>query len=267
MSLEDTIRELKSQLAESEKPEEEEKPEEVAAPEVKAEEAPAEPEKPAEPVVVKEETLDDAGYARLRREKRAAEKRAEELEAKLAERATAPEVVEEPSIHEALLPIIERDREERAFSEFQTLEDRFRASNPNYDDVAAQYASTLATAIKVQNPRLTQNQVVEQVKKEILKKAGTYLNAGFDPIEEMYHDAIELGFKPRAKEVAKEEPKEEVVKPDMAQLAKNRARSAGMVDTSGKEEGLLTKQAALSMSVGEYAKLPASERKRLLYGA
>lgn len=278
MSLDATIKELKEQLAEEDKKEEieevvEEKPEEVKE-EEKAEEKKEEPAKEEVKEEVKEEEPDNNAYRRMRREKAAAEKKAqiaEEKQTALEQELAAlkqpkEEVEDKPSAPSPEMDEIVRDhRMVRAEREFQSLENKFKASNPEYDGVAGQYASALAQSIKIQNPRMSNNEIAEKTKETILIKAAKYLNDGFDPIEELYHEAKDLGF--TGKSAKKEEPKEEEeIKPDMKKVAANRAKSTGMAATSGESKGQITKQAASELSVDEWAKLPQAEKRRLLYG-
>ena len=215
MSLEQSPEEMRKQLAEISEQEEKqqsdgEKEEVVAeseenaeAVEEKADEAgegesaeKKEEEKVAAPEKKEEEKLDDAGYARLRREKAAAEKKARELEEMLAAKAAAPEAEEQEAHQEnpLLNNMLQEYQINLAAKEFMSLEDKFKQKEPNYDAVATEYASALAQSIRIQNPRLSSLEVAERTKKAILEKAGEYVRKGFDPVEEMYHEARELGF-------------------------------------------------------------------------
>jgi hypothetical protein len=283
MSLLSEIDSLKEQIEEAKKREEgmveepEEAVEEEAAPEPE-EEAPKEEEKaPEQPEEKPEAPLDDAGYAKLRREKAAAQKLAEkeaaekaELQRQLDELLRAPrEEAEQPVIAPEISEILQEHRVSRAEREFVALEAQFKARTPDYDGVAAEYTKALADSIRIQNPRLTPVEVAERTKMQILQQAGELVRNGFDPIEEMYHTAKELGFTGKSFQQAAEQPKEESKpepKPDMAKVAANRARSAGMAGGGGESRGQMTKQAAADLSPAEWAKLPADEKKRLLYG-
>ncbi len=263
MSLHEAIEDLKKEIAE--KADEPEVVEEVE--EAPKEEEPKVEEEPAkeEP---KEEKLDDSGYARLRREAAAAKKlandeaaRREAAEAKLAA-IEAPEAVEQTFDDPELEEIRQERRNKRAEREFEALEAKYRRVNPDYDAVAAEYALALAQSIKTQHPRLSNSEIIDKTKETILIKARDDYRAGFDPAEELYHDAKELGITGK-----KAEPKVEIVeelKPDMEKLAANRKKSAGMAAASGKSEGIMTKQAAADLTVAEWAKLPATEKRRLL---
>lgn len=275
MSLVDTIKELKDQLAEEDKKEVENPEIEVEAEEKKEdpkEEAKEEikEEKKEEP----EDKPDANAYQRMRREKAAAEKREqdkdreiESLKAKLAEPKEEKEEREQPAIVPELEEIVIDHRMKQAEKEFTTLESNFKRSNPEYDGVAAEYAMALAQSIKIQNPRLNNNEVAEKTKKTILFKAATFMDKGFDPIEELYHEAKELGFNGNSfKKTEQKQDKEETeVRPDMKKVAENRKKSTGMAATSGKSEGQITKQAAGDFTVAEWKKLPPSEKRRLMY--
>lgn len=271
MSLTDTIKELKDQIAEEEKKEidvveEEDQPEEEVKEEAKEEvkEEPKE-EKPEE-----EEKLDNNGYRKLRREAAAAKKLAEDREAEIAElksKLSSPKEEEQVETVAAVDPEIQevvRDHRMRnAEKEFQTLEAKFRSSTPEYDAVSNEYALALAQSIKIQNPRLSATEIAEKTKKTILFKASEWVQQGFDPIEELFHEAKELGFTGKKRE----EPKtEEEIKPDMKKVAENRKKSTGMTGSNGKSEGQVTKQAASDFTVAEWKSLPASEKRRLMYG-
>lgn len=226
-----------------------------------------------------EKKLDDAGYARLRREAAANKKlaeenkrRAEELErenaslrergtsdsGKEAERATSSEVPSE------LIDIIERERVLKAAREFTQLEENFKRSAPeDFEGVSSAYKAALYQSIRVQNPRMGHEELLEATHKSLLLKASNYLNAGYDPIEELYEEAKALGFKAQPQE----EKREVERKPDLNKVAMNRKRNAGMAVSKG-DAGLPqhTKKSATELTVAEWARLPVAEKQRLLYG-
>jgi hypothetical protein len=292
MSLKEVIKELKGEIAEQDK--EDAKPEDEGdgAPAKEADTKPAESkeepkkddakpdEKPAEEVKAepKEEKPDDLAFQRLRRENAAAKKRAETAEAEAAEAKAALAARAKPDADESAAepPALDREIEEikhdrrmkNAEREFMDLESKFAASTPDYHDVSKEYAIALAQSIKIQNPRMSNQDVGEETKKALLMKASQWVNKGFDPIEELYNEAKELGFKgesfKKKPEAAKEEPEKEI-KPDMARLAANRKKSTGMTGSSGESKGQITKQAAADFTVAEWARLPKDEKRRLMY--
>lgn len=275
--LEDTIEELKKEIAEQEKKESGEVETEEAQ-EVKPEEPVKEEEKKEEEP--KKEELDNSGYARLRREAAAAQKKADFETTKRLEAETRLAALENPQteteeIRRPFDPEIEEVRQSlrmtKAEREFQSLEQKFRSKTPEYDAVSSEYAMAMAQSIRIQNPRLSPADIGERTKESILIKAANYMKEGFDPIEELFHEAKELGFtgKSLKKEEVKEEKAEvveEEIKPDMKKLAANRAKSTGMAASGGKSEGQLTQLAASELTAQEWMKLPASEKKRLMYG-
>lgn len=295
--LTEAIEELKKDIAEAEKresgeAEQPEKEEEEKAPEKEADEPAkeAEPEKKeeAKPAEEKkedapaaEEKLDNAGYARLRRETAAAVRRAEEAETKRVAAETRLAELQNPVTEEEghapavadpeMDEVRQKLRRDKAMTEFQTLEQKYLSRNPEYADVSKEYGIALAQSIRLQNPRMSQSEIAEKTIEAILVKAGNFMKNGYDPIEEMHHEAKDLGFTGKAlkrEEPAKEteDKGEEEIRPDMKKLAANRAKSTGMTGSTGKSEGQLTKAAAADLSVGEWAKLPAAEKRRLLYG-
>lgn len=278
MSLKEVIEEMKEQLEkEEETSDAEETPAEEPTKEPEKEEAPAEDKKQEAEVAIEEtpaeEKPDDAGYARLRREAAANKKRAEQAEERIAalEKSPAGEetagedparVEMDPEIKEIII-----DRRLRsATEEFLDRENTFKKSNPGYSNVAAEYGNAIARSIQIQHPKYTPQKIAEETQRTIITKAANYLKDGFDPIEELYHEAKDLGFtgeSVRRKPEAKEETSVEV-KPDMAKVAANRKKSTGMAASSGKSEQSLTKAAASELSVAEWQKLPAEEKRRLM---
>jgi hypothetical protein len=283
MSLLSEIDSLKEQIEEAKKREEGmvEEPEEAVEEEAASEpeeEAPKEEEKaPEQPEEKPEAPLDDAGYAKLRREKAAAQKLAEkeaaekaELQRQLDELLRAPrEEMEQPPIAPEIAELLKERTISRAEREFLAFEAEFKATTKDYDAVATEYAQKVMDGIHILNPRMPRAELVERTKLTILEKAGEFALQGFHPIEEMYHLAKEMGCTGKSFQQAAEQPKEEPKpepKPDMAKVAANRARSAGMAGGGGESRGQMTKQAAADLSPAEWAKLPADEKKRLLYG-
>lgn len=302
MGLQDVIDETKKQLAELDEkpavePEEpalvpEEEVEEPEAEEVEAEE-PGEPEKEPEP----EPNPTAADFARMRREKKALEKKLAELEAaKAAPVEKVEKVAETPSTdpepdratkYEAWLEWKDRQNEKRiseieekfgktvkdteherlisaAVEEFNSYERDFKAIEPSYDEAAKFYTLQLGQSIKMLNPSATPAQIGNLIKSTVLKKASQYANQGLDPAEELYNEAVSFGFSPKSAE----EPEEAVEAPraNLSRVAANRARNAGTAAARGRGAPNLTREVAASYSNEEWAKLATSEKKRLLEG-
>lgn len=264
MGLHDAIKEMKEQLAEEDKKEVEEIVEEVVEEKPEEVEDEVEEEKPKEEP---EEKPDNSAFAKLRRDAAAYKRRAEEAERANEELRTKPkeeaEVKEEaPRVAPEIEEMVMSHRMSKAEQEFQSLEGKFRASNPEYDSVAEQYANALAQSIKVQNPRMSNAEVAERTKKTILLKASQYVQEGYDPIEEIYQEAKELGFSAKKKEAAKEQ---EEIKPDMKKVSANRARSTNMAATNGRSQPQMTQAAAADLTVAEWSKLSKEEKRKLMY--
>jgi|TARA_B110000503_G_scaffold84881_1_gene129155 hypothetical protein len=262
--------ELEQGQVEEEAPVEEEIVEDVE-PEEEKKEPEKEPEKPKEEE--KKEELDNAGYARLRREAAAERRAKEQLQQELdALRAEKKEEVEEPQ-YQPLPPEVQRAVEDstlnRAEKEFSILEQKVKQAHPEYSAVATEYAQALYQSIRIQNPRKTDVELQDMTKRTILLKAGEFARQGYEnPVEEMYHEARELGYTGKSLQKAPEkEAEEEKIAPDYKKVAENRKRSAGMAATNGRSQAQLTQQSALeTMTVEEYAKLSVAEKRRLMYG-
>jgi hypothetical protein len=278
MSLTKVMEDLKEQIAEAEKNETENPPETdddgnpvEEAEEEEAVEEPKEPE-PKEEKKEEAEEPDSGAFARLRREAAASKKKAEELAEENARLKARPETqtespakpVAEQSVElpPVLTKIIEREQMNEAGREFNQLEDNFRQKTPDYDDISNAYKAGLYQSIRIQHPKLTHEQLLEETNRTLLVKAGTLMNEGYDPIEEMYHEAKNLGFKPLPKEEQQEEPAPKV---NLAKLAANRSRNAGTAGAKGNgAQPNLTRKAASELTTAEWARLPKEEKKRLL---
>lgn len=269
--LQDELKRMKEELAEKEKQEkvEELKVEEPEQPEEEVEEPEEEIKEEVKEEVKeekKEEKLDDAGYARLRREAAAEKRRAEQAIKELEElkAAKAEKPVEQPIITPELQPLVEDHRLRSAEREFLVYENKVKQAHPEYNAVTAEYAAAMYQSFKIQNPRKTDFELNEMTKRAILMRAGEYAKAGYEnPVEEMYYEAKELGFTGKS---FKQEPKEERLQPDMAKVAENRKRSTGMTANNGVKEGQMTLAMAATLPAGEWARLPKAEKQRLLYG-
>lgn len=268
MSLEQEIEDTKAKLAEALEAEKE--PEKVEEPVEVPEEKPIEEEKPKEEPKT-EEKPDDSAFARLRRESAANKRRAEEAEAARDAALAKPTEVEEPvdAVAPELDSIIRDHRTARAEKEFKVFESQVRSSNPEYDAVTAEYAQALQGAIKIQNPRLSAPEIAELTKEALLQKAGKYARDGYaNPVEELFHEAKELGFTGASfqqKEEAKETPQ-----PDMKKLAENRKRSAGTAGTSGESKTDMNRASIIQNGMPtneEWQRLTPSQKREILQSA
>lgn len=264
MGLQDTLEELRNKAANE--PEIEETEEEIEEAEETEEEDPVEQEEKIEEVSKEEEKPDNVGHARLRRDKAAAEKRVKELEERVAaiQNPQPIENTESPQISPEMVEIIQNHRISQAEREFQMLEGNFRATVDNYDAVADQYQHALAHSIRIQNPRLSPIELANTVKQTILMKASQFANKGYDPVEELYNEALELGF---TGQKAESQNTVEEKRPDLNKVAANRQRNAGMAGAKGRGTNPnITRQSAATMTSAEWSKIPSAERQRIMRG-
>jgi hypothetical protein len=188
----------------------------------------------------------------------AAEAEAARLREELAQ-LKAPKEEPKDAAEPVLRELVEDHTKRKAAREFQQMENEFRREQPDYEDISRAYGAQLATSVKIQNPRMSDQEVIEKTQELILRKAGTYYNQGLNPVEELYYEALDAGVKA---EPAREEKQER--KPDMAKVAANRARNAGMAAASGGGSGgQLTPAAYMDMTVAERMKISKAERDRL----
>lgn len=281
MSLQDQLEEDRKKLAEmlesETKEDEEEEIEETEEEEPEPEEESVEKEPEKEPEKpVEEPKLDASGYARLRREAAASKKLAEEE--RTARQALAEEnerlksgqyepveQSQEVALPPVLQKLIQREHTNEAISEFKNYEADFRGTVENYDSVADQYQTALAQSIKIQNPRMSRQDVDAQAQHIIMVKASEYLKSGLNPIEELYHDAIEAGYTGKQPEIV-EKVKE--IKPDLDRVAANRKRNSGFAAASGQGSGgqITLKHAATQYTNAEWMALEPSEKLRIMGG-
>lgn len=241
---------------ETEQAEPEEDPDNADEPEEASE---AEPEAKVNKEHNKEENVD---FARLRREKAEAERKARESEERIRQLEEGAEIEQKEEVNEdaVLLQELKEKKEYEATRDgFLQIEANTKAGLDNYEEVSAHYANTIAQGIYALNPNLTEQQLKKAVEKKILDDADALYRQGFNPVEEMYHMAKEkYGYKPKS--AAKEE-----IKPDLDKIAENRKRNAGTAAAQkSSQKAELTQQTAADMSVADWAKLPAAEKRRLM---
>lgn len=274
-TLEDEIKAMEAQLAEMVEPEKED--ESPSEPEKVEEEPSKEPEKPAEEPKVEEkkpEEEDAKGAARLRIEAKKERERADKLAEELKELRAAKEKPADASAEEEqpaeISEIILDKKYDKATDEFKNFEEEVRATNPEYDAVAAEYAAAIKWKVRLDNPKLKGEALNKATMREILNQAGTYAAKGYEnPVEAMFNEAKELGFTgASAKEAdpAKETEEKAKAKPDMKKVAENRAKSSGMAGSGGGDaRGQLTKKYAVeNFTLADFSKLSDAEAAALL---
>lgn len=217
-----------------------------------------------EEVKEEEPEMDVSGYARLRRELAAQKKLTADAEDKALNPITE-EVDQSQAQNNEVEDMLQERRLQKASGEFSALESEFSSNVPDFEDVSIAYKTALYQSIRVQNPRKSHVELLEETRNTLLHKASNYMNKGLDPIQEMYEEAKSLGFKALPKQ--EHQAQEEEIKPDLNKIAKNKSKNAGMVATQGGGAGAtLTREAANELTSGEWAKLSASEKARILGG-
>jgi hypothetical protein len=151
---------------------------------------------------------------------------------------------------------------EQAQGELMSYEDSVRKNNPEYDEAKKWYANMLAFSIKNLNPKITDKALVDAVNHQVLLRASQFINDGYEnPVEALYEEVKQMGFKAQPKEEVKKEP-------NLDKVAANRARNAGTAGAAGSSgQATVTRQAAASMPVQEWARMSKAERQRLLKSA
>lgn len=264
-----------------EKQEEDVKPE----PEAKEEEAPVEESKEEEPKKeepktetqgAEDEKIDNAAWAKHRRELKAERERAERLAAELEEYKRKQQQASDPApeeqepaerLHriEKTLQEIEAERIINAATQrFNELEIEFKRDVPDYDAVCAAYLKSAILAAKIDNPRESDARIGEIVRNKTLVKAMRYAEAGYNPVEAIYNEALSLGLKPQQQEKFTPAPSREKPKPDLSQVDRNRKRSAAF---SGGQVGggdVDVHRALYEMSNEEFMNMNKAQKNQVL---
>lgn len=297
MSLEETKKDLEKQLEEALKREGKENEEPADAPDAEDANVQAgenaevtegedgkepvldkpEPEQKQEPVKEepKSDDVDPSAYARLRRqlaEERRARMDAEEALARPKVEVKQPlsfeveeraKPVSDPEI-EQIKATVRRNNDEKAL---MRIEDDFQREQPDYLETVSEYKKAIYFANKTRFPRASHADIIDLTTKEILDKANNAAARGYNPAEQMFEEAKLLGLKPQKKEIVKEEAVKEEPKPDLRKIQQNKSRNAGTAAAKGAgSSGIVSREAASTMTSGEWMKLPKSERQRILRG-
>lgn len=215
------------------------------------------------------EKLDNEAYARLRREKAAAERERAALELRLKELESGKaETTKEnqPSEEDYYLSeIIQEKKLNDARAHLASIENEFQKDVADYSDVVGEYARAVANAYRLNNPRASQDEIVKNVERSFIEKAASYYAKGLNPAEELYNDALSLGFKAQKKQ--EEDKKEDTKrKPDLDVIAKNKERSSNMAGGSRNSGGIPTKNYVIDMPLSEFSKIHPDELRRIERG-
>lgn len=239
-----------------------------------------------------EDKPSDAAYARIRREKKAAEVREQELQRQLDELRIArnPEKKEESNPdpqpnrqdnYEAWLEWNIRQTQSKvddltdwkkdqtqttekqqtiqgAIREFQVIETEFKKGAKDYDQAADYLHGQIKRSISLLNPSMKGTALDQATDMAILTHASGFAQQKLNPAEELYHMAQEHGYKLDATQ------KQEKPTPNLKKIEDNKRRSATPLKAGGQNGSLaLSKEAAIDMSMAEFAKLTPIERAEL----
>lgn len=160
-----------------------------------------------------------------------------------------------------LLAKKEEQELESAFSILGQYEKNLAAEKPDYEQARNHLAKIYAEEYKLNNPKITDKQLIQSVAKEIIKVADFAAENGKDPAAFIYDRASLYGYRPEVKQEVKPEPRKT---PDLSKVAANKERSAGMAAGAGSgATNTLTWEVLERMSTEERAKLTESDWKRL----
>lgn len=216
----------------------------------------------------------DADFARMRRDKAAAEKRAEDAERRAAQPpapavATAPtpaadaepdkatnyegwlewrsrkvEAVAEQAAKDVAdvkqwkdQTVAERQADENkkaAFGYLENKEREFAKTAPDYNDVRQFALDNIARSLRTLYPSLEGAALGKAVEKQVLVLAANAERQGYDPIEHMYHQAKAAGYTPKAPPVAEQPAETPPAKPLLKNIAANKQKSASPLAAGGK---------------------------------
>lgn len=212
--------------------------------------------------VEKEEKQDNAAMAALRRQLVATQKQLEEQRALMQQPIPKPTQAEvrqqkaddpEPDVDDIEAHLrwenrqmmrevnemkewrknIERQQQEqttiqRAINNFVSIEQQYKASNPDYDDASAHMVNKMRDGVQAIYPGASQAEVNQFVMNQILNIANSYAAKGLNPAEELYLLSVEkYGF-------SKEEPaKERTQKASVKTVADNRRKSVTSLNGGG----------------------------------
>ena len=232
---------------------------------------------------------ENADFARMRRDKAAAERRAaileEQIRASAAKPAaqndkppaaaiTEPDPNNDPEGHlrwqlaqtQAQLKEVADWKAQQTFKEqqaslknnaieaFERYENDFKAATPDYEPVTQFGVNILANSIRTLNPHLKGAALADAVQRQILRLAGQAEAQGHNPAEYLYHQAMSWGYQPAAEGKKNEEPPKEAEnkqKPSIKNISEHKKKSASSMEGGGRNgKPPLSREAVLDKSFG-----------------
>lgn len=155
----------------------------------------------------------------------------------------------------------EKELKKQAINEFQQIENNFKSTVDDYEEASLTLKREIAKSIYLQNPFMSEAQVMEGVNDHILRLASQYYNEGYNPSEALYH--LSKSLAPQEPQV--QAPVEEKVndKPDLKRISQNKKKSASPL-TAGGKGGQPTVGSIHNMTNAEKARLTDAEWDELL---
>lgn len=149
---------------------------------------------------------------------------------------------------------------------FVEIENRYKATNPDYGNAADYARDKYFNALKISMPQATDAQINAAINNEVMGYARMWRSQGLNPAEEFYDMAIErFGYEKADEEAVATPPMRRTPeKPNLRVVNNNRKRSATPLNGGGQGGSVpLTKEAAADMTIGEWNKLTPSEIEAL----
>lgn len=240
-----------------------------------------EPEKPEVKEEPKLETrVETDSYAKLRWERAEEKRRADALEVELAALKNPPKELPDKSENweahidaktetlEDRINRLERENNqskakterneliEGAKREFTNYEEEFKTKTPNYEDARLFMLQNIAAGIKILNPSITRESLIEGVQNALLMRGREAVLNGYNPAAAIYQEAQGMGWHHKAAEPEK--------KSNLSAIAENRKKSVGMAGSSASgSNGMTTVESALKLSNAEFSRMSESDFARL----
>lgn len=155
-----------------------------------------------------------------------------------------------------------QQQEEAEMRGFQMLENQFKQSVDDYEDVSNHMAGVIYNSIRALNPGLPQDRAVEATKRQILDMANNLLDQGYEnPVQVMYQMAkTQYGYQP------KKEEKQEQKKPDLDKITEAKNKSATPAMGGRNKQAGISQEEFSKMSTAQKDKLSPDQIKELLDG-
>lgn len=150
---------------------------------------------------------------------------------------------------------------EAAFGELRSYENEAAGAFGDFTQASNYAKTTIATAIKINNPGISNEELAKRTVDKYAQYAAIALNQKKHPGQAIYEMAQEWGYKK-----AEEKPQITEVKdtrPTISRIGQNKQKSSGMSNSGGSGKAFMTNDALMSMTNQERMKLTESDWARL----